>query len=550
MKQKAKINVEGGEILIRNTNGDYAVIPKKDVEKVTRLIKERCFDCIDNYVSTLPRYSDYAEDGTLIPRPGLFIPDENNTEEANIEKIDKQPLLEETQETTVEKVKPKTKEKSETEPEEVPSYIRDAINEQLKGNFSKKRKTEELTQKYVSLSEEEKRKTLEQRNELYNKISKIAKETSPSPGEIDSKISEVISKQLETQRQILTPEQRKKLSEEFEERRPVSFDNKLFSNIVVRQAYYDKLKELGYPGGFIPTLKTLTEKFPKLPREKKFFTTGNYQIAKEYMKEYFPGVNVEYPEKPEKVEIEYPSGRIYDYLRTKIDEELSYIEKNGNKKSKLRHNHIIASMMVEGGDRYFSNYYQDDKGVFLYGPFGGDTAGDKYPRLEKIGYLPPGFSYRLNYYSSMNDSKTNPTKILTGYAPDLKHAIQGLTAIHKYFEDKVEKYAKEKNISLTDEAIRFLTLYGYNAGEGGIKEALNYFYKNGLLKGDGFLNLKKEDLPVYMQGPYYSASTKLKLAQLYEAEGLSEEQEENKSSKIREIRTKKDVEEEIKNLHI
>jgi hypothetical protein len=68
MEQKAKINVEGGEIFICNTHGDCAVIPKKDVEKVKRLIKEKCFDCIDNYVSTLPRYSDYAEDGTLIPK--------------------------------------------------------------------------------------------------------------------------------------------------------------------------------------------------------------------------------------------------------------------------------------------------------------------------------------------------------------------------------------------------------------------------------------------------------------------------------------------------
>jgi hypothetical protein len=79
MEQKAKINVEGGEIFICNTHGDCAVIPKKDVEKVKRLIKEKCFDCIDNYVSTLPRYADYAEDGTLIPKTDKPVKESSNS---------------------------------------------------------------------------------------------------------------------------------------------------------------------------------------------------------------------------------------------------------------------------------------------------------------------------------------------------------------------------------------------------------------------------------------------------------------------------------------
>ena len=61
------IEVEGGEIAIRNENGDIVIIPKKYRTEVQGMIKDGCHGCIDRLVETLPVMADYAEDGSLLP---------------------------------------------------------------------------------------------------------------------------------------------------------------------------------------------------------------------------------------------------------------------------------------------------------------------------------------------------------------------------------------------------------------------------------------------------------------------------------------------------
>jgi hypothetical protein len=66
MKQ---IEAEGGELLIQNSLGSYAIIPKKDVETLRNYILKGCHDCIDKYVTSLPSYETAkgkAEDGILL----------------------------------------------------------------------------------------------------------------------------------------------------------------------------------------------------------------------------------------------------------------------------------------------------------------------------------------------------------------------------------------------------------------------------------------------------------------------------------------------------
>lgn len=65
--KKQNIEVEGGELLIMSDEGHYAVIPSKHRQEVIDMVKDGCDDCINNYIQTLPRDSDYAEDGSLIP---------------------------------------------------------------------------------------------------------------------------------------------------------------------------------------------------------------------------------------------------------------------------------------------------------------------------------------------------------------------------------------------------------------------------------------------------------------------------------------------------
>lgn len=61
------IEVEGGEIAIRNSHGDLAIIPKDKRDWVKQKLSEGCHGCIDSLVETLPVASQYAQDGTVYP---------------------------------------------------------------------------------------------------------------------------------------------------------------------------------------------------------------------------------------------------------------------------------------------------------------------------------------------------------------------------------------------------------------------------------------------------------------------------------------------------
>ncbi len=64
MKQ---IEVEGGELSLKNSFGDIVIIPKKDRLDIEEMIKNKCWGCIDVFVEGLPVMEDYAQDGSLFP---------------------------------------------------------------------------------------------------------------------------------------------------------------------------------------------------------------------------------------------------------------------------------------------------------------------------------------------------------------------------------------------------------------------------------------------------------------------------------------------------
>lgn len=64
--KKKNIEVEGGEFLIQSKEGHYAVIPAKHRQEVMDMVKDGCDDCINAYIQTLPKDSEYAEDGTVV----------------------------------------------------------------------------------------------------------------------------------------------------------------------------------------------------------------------------------------------------------------------------------------------------------------------------------------------------------------------------------------------------------------------------------------------------------------------------------------------------
>lgn len=60
-----KIEVEGGEILLRSDEGHYAVIPAKHATEVQDMVNENCDNCINAYIQQLPKESNYNDNGDL-----------------------------------------------------------------------------------------------------------------------------------------------------------------------------------------------------------------------------------------------------------------------------------------------------------------------------------------------------------------------------------------------------------------------------------------------------------------------------------------------------
>lgn len=67
MSKDIKVEAEGGELVLRNRNGDIAIIPRKYRLEALGMIREGCHACLDDLISKLPRMENYAEDGTVIP---------------------------------------------------------------------------------------------------------------------------------------------------------------------------------------------------------------------------------------------------------------------------------------------------------------------------------------------------------------------------------------------------------------------------------------------------------------------------------------------------
>ena len=64
---KQYIEAEDGEFILKNSKGDIAIIPAKDKDKIQKYITDGNNNAVDEYVSRLPKYENYAKDGTTIP---------------------------------------------------------------------------------------------------------------------------------------------------------------------------------------------------------------------------------------------------------------------------------------------------------------------------------------------------------------------------------------------------------------------------------------------------------------------------------------------------
>ena len=90
-----KVEAEGGELILRGSDGSYAIIPAIHKDKIMGMLEKGCHTCISNFVSRLPGAKNYAEDGTVITGEG----DEKKESDTNgniikiIEKEGRMPIV-------------------------------------------------------------------------------------------------------------------------------------------------------------------------------------------------------------------------------------------------------------------------------------------------------------------------------------------------------------------------------------------------------------------------------------------------------------------------
>ena len=71
MYRSVKVEAEHNELILKNSNGDFVIIPANKRSWVKKKIEEDCHACIDSLVEKLPIVSQYAEFGGLYPEEEL-----------------------------------------------------------------------------------------------------------------------------------------------------------------------------------------------------------------------------------------------------------------------------------------------------------------------------------------------------------------------------------------------------------------------------------------------------------------------------------------------
>jgi hypothetical protein len=87
-----KIEAEGSEIIMQNSNGDTIVIPKVHRQKALKYIEEGNYKAIDELAESLPFMEDYADDGSVIvpklnegtTEPSIISPAEKKTTKSSV----------------------------------------------------------------------------------------------------------------------------------------------------------------------------------------------------------------------------------------------------------------------------------------------------------------------------------------------------------------------------------------------------------------------------------------------------------------------------------
>src|SRR5699024_448876 len=85
MSKEVKVNAEGKELVLRNSAGDYAIIPKNRRAEALKMLEDKCYGCLDALVASLPKTSNEgkkeASKKVEYAQEGLEVEEEEISEE-------------------------------------------------------------------------------------------------------------------------------------------------------------------------------------------------------------------------------------------------------------------------------------------------------------------------------------------------------------------------------------------------------------------------------------------------------------------------------------
>ena len=144
------------------------------------------------------------------------------------------------------------------------------------------------------------------------------------------------------------------------------------------------------------------------------------------------------------------------------------------------------------------SFEKDEKGEYIdsYNAIGLDNVSQDLDKLSKEGYLKRDVSYQPFKRKNELGQDVNPA-----FFDTLEDALFAKAAYLNKNRDVVKKYASDNKLNLGDDAIDFLSMQAYNAGQGILGKAVDKYRKQGILEKDGFL--EKEPVGGYAENPSY-----------------------------------------------
>lgn len=178
---------------------------------------------------------------------------------------------------------------------------------------------------------------------------------------------------------------------------------------------------------------------------------------------------------------------------------------------------IFASLMEEGG-----NKYSNDNTIDGFQHFGLDRIGENINELISKNYLSKDILDRIDInYKGVRNEKNE--LIQSAKFSTFDDVITMKNAIFNQEKDLILKVAKKEGVELSDKAIEYFTIAGYNGGRGNAAKMLKKFIEDGLLEDDKFLKVS----PDSYKRIHENVMRRLDLANMLEGEGIIKQNKNN-----------------------